>query len=48
MKYLYKINNIVKNYSNLKSFEDIKIMNDFEIGLRRAIKNNFDSCISDG
>ena len=43
-----KIIVLVKSHTNLKSFKDIKIMSDFEIGLRRAIKNKFEDCLLDG
>ena len=44
----YKIIQLIKYHTNLKSFEDIKIMSDFEIGLRKAIKKNFELCLLDG
>ena len=44
----YKIITLVKAYTDLKSFDNVKIMNDLEIGLRNAIKNNFESCLLDG
>ena len=43
-----KIIVLVKSNTSLKSFKDIKIMSDFEIGLRRAIKNKFEDCLLDG
>ena len=36
---------LIKYHTNIKSFDNIKIMCDFEIGMRRAIKNNFDLCL---
>ena len=45
---LEKIIELVKSNTSLKSFKDIKIMSDFEIGLRRAIKNKFEDCLLDG
>ena len=44
----YKIITLVKAHTDLKSFDKVKIMSDFEIGLRNAIKNNFESCLLDG
>ena len=44
----YKIITLVKAHTDLKSFDKVKIMCDFEIGLRKAIKNNFESCLLDG
>ena len=38
----------IKSHSNLKSFHDIKIMADFEIPMRKAIKNCFEGCLLDG
>ena len=35
---------LVKSHPRLQSFNDIKIMSDFEIGLRRANKNKFEDC----
>ena len=39
---------IIIYHINIKSFDNIKIMSDFEIGLRRAMKNNFDLCLLEG
>ncbi len=37
----YNIINVIKNHTNMKSFNGIKIMSDFEIGLPRSIKKIF-------
>lgn len=39
---------LIKSHSNFNNFADIKIMCDFELGLRRAIKDIFPLCILDG
>lgn len=39
---------LIKTNTNLKTFKWIKIMSDFEIGLRKSIKNNFDNCLFQG
>lgn len=38
----------IKIHSNLKSFFDIKIMSDFELPMRKAIKKCFDGCLLNG
>ena len=44
----HKLVQLIKYHTNIKTFENIKIMSDFEIGLRRSIKSNFDFCILEG
>ena len=38
----------IKIKSNIESFENLKVMCDFEIPLRRAIKNSFKNSILEG
>lgn len=39
---------LIKTNTNLKTFNGIKIMSDFKIGLRKSIKKNFDNCLLEG
>ena len=39
---------IIKNNTNIKSFEGVKIMTDFELSLRKSVKNNFEFCLLNG
>ena len=38
----------IKSHCNLKSFSGIKIMSDFELPMRKSIKNCFDGCLLEG
>ena len=40
--------NLIKTYTKIKDFDGIKIISDFELPLRKAIKNNFENCLLDG
>ena len=40
--------NLIKTYTKIKDFDGIKIMSDFELPLRKAIKNNFENSLLDG
>ena len=44
----YQIAKLIKTHTKINSFENIKIMCDFEIGLRKAIKKNFENALLDG
>ena len=39
---------IIKNNTNIKSFEGVKIMTDFELSLRKSVKNNFEFYLLNG
>ena len=39
---------LIKTHTKIKDFDGIKIMCDFELPLRKAIKNNFKNCLLDG
>ena len=39
---------LIKSNTSRKNFNDIKIMCDFEVSLRKAIKQNFEGCLLDG
>ena len=34
----------IKSHTKIENFENVKIMADFELPLRKAIKNNFKGC----
>ena len=38
----------IKIHSNFNNFTDIKVMRDFELGLRKSIKKNFVGCLLQG
>ena len=44
----YQFIKFIKSKSNIESFENLKVMCDFEIPLRKAIKNSFKGCILEG
>ena len=45
---LHKLVELIKYHIKKESYEDIKIICDFEIGLREAIKDEFQFCILQG
>jgi len=47
-EFFEKIILLVKSHTSLQTFKDIKIKSDFELGLRRAIKNKLEDCLLDG
>ena len=42
---LLQLKRFIEKYSGFKNFQEIKVMCDFEIPLRKAIKANFPGCI---
>ena len=45
---LFQLKRFIEKYSGFKNFQEIKVMCDFEIPLRKAIKENFPGCILQG